>query len=95
MLPGHELPPLRAVLVGRSGLGPLVIDGYADLDPDGRPGLAAHAHAEFDIPVIGAAKFKYLIAIHAMPVLRGSSARPLLVTAAGMPPPMPKGQSGA
>jgi deoxyribonuclease V len=41
----RELPPLRAVLEGLSGLGLLVIDGYADLDPGGRPGLGAHAHA--------------------------------------------------
>ena len=27
---------------GRSGLGLLVVDGYADLDPSGRPGLGAH-----------------------------------------------------
>jgi Endonuclease V len=52
----RELPPLRAVLDGLSGLGLLVVDGYADLDPDGRPGLGAHAHAEFGIPVIGVAK---------------------------------------
>jgi deoxyribonuclease V len=43
----RELPPLRAVLAGVSGLGLLVIDGYVDLDPAGRPGLAAHAHAPF------------------------------------------------
>ncbi len=49
----RELPPLRAVLGGLSGLGLLVVDGYADLDPSGRPGLGAHAHAEFGIPVIG------------------------------------------
>jgi deoxyribonuclease V len=48
----RELPPLRAVLAGVSGLGLLVIDGYADLDPAGRPGLGAHAHAEFAIPII-------------------------------------------
>jgi deoxyribonuclease V len=29
-----------------------VVDGYADLDPGGRPGLGAHARAEFGIPVI-------------------------------------------
>jgi deoxyinosine 3'endonuclease (endonuclease V) len=52
----RELPPLRAVLRGIGGLGLLVIDGYADPDPDGRPGLGAHAHAEFGIPVIGVAK---------------------------------------
>ena len=36
----RELPPLRAVLAGLSGLGLLVIDGYADLDPAGRPAWA-------------------------------------------------------
>lgn len=81
----RELPPLRAVLAGLSGLGLLVVDGYADLDPDGRPGLGAHVHAEFGIPVIGVAKSRFRTATHAVPVLRGSSARPLLVTAAGMP----------
>ena len=81
----RELPPLRAVLDGLSGLGLLVIDGYADLDPSGRPGLGAHAHAEFGIPVIGVAKSRFRTAIHAVPVVRGSSVRPLFVTAAGMP----------
>jgi deoxyribonuclease V len=81
----RELPPLRAVLRGIGGLGLLVIDGYADLDPDGRPGLGAHAHAEFGIPVIGVAKSAFRTATHALPVLRGTSGRPLFVTAAGMP----------
>jgi deoxyribonuclease V len=81
----RELPPLRAVLDDLSGLGLLVVDGYADLDPGGRPGRGAHAHAEFGIPVIGVAKSRFRTAVHAMPVLRGSSARPLFVTAAGMP----------
>jgi deoxyribonuclease V len=49
----RELPPIRTVLSGLSGLGLLVVDGYADLDPGGRPGLGAYAHAEFGIPVIG------------------------------------------
>jgi deoxyribonuclease V len=81
----RELPPLRAVLDDLGGLGLLVVDGYADLDPAGRPGLGAHAHAEFGIPVIGVAKSRFRTATHAVPVLRGSSARPLFVTAAGMP----------
>ena len=81
----RELPPLRAVLDDLSGLGLLVVDGYADLDPRGRPGLGAHAHAEFGIPVIGVAKSRFRTATHAVPVLRGSSVRPLFVTAAGMP----------
>jgi deoxyribonuclease V len=81
----RELPPLRAVLGDLSGLGLLVVDGYADLDPGGRPGLGARAHAQFGIPVIGVAKSRYRTATHAVPVVRGSSARPLFVTAAGMP----------
>jgi deoxyribonuclease V len=81
----RELPPLRAVLEDLSGLGLLVVDGYADLDPGGRPGLGARAHAEFGIPVIGVAKSRFRTATHAVPVVRGSSARPLFVTSCGMP----------
>ena len=81
----RELPPLRAVLDELSGLGLLVVDGYADLDPDGRPGLGARAHAEFGIPVIGVAKSRFRTATHAVPVVRGTLVRPLFVTAAGMP----------
>jgi deoxyribonuclease V len=46
----RELPPLRAVLQGIGGLGLLVVDGYADLDPGGRPGLGAHARAHLALP---------------------------------------------
>jgi deoxyribonuclease V len=55
----RELPPPRAVLADLDGLGLLVVDGYADLDPGGRPGLGARAHAEFGIPVIGVAKSRF------------------------------------
>ena len=81
----RELPPLRAVLGHVRHLGLLVIDGYADLDPGGRPGLGAHAHAAFGVPVIGVAKTRFRGASHAVEVLRGNSSRPLFVTAAGMP----------
>jgi deoxyribonuclease V len=63
----------------------LVIDGYVDLDPGGRPGLGAHAHSALGVPVIGVAKTRFRTASHAAQVLRGSSARPLFVTTAGMP----------
>jgi deoxyribonuclease V len=76
---------LREVLKGLSGLGLLVVDGYADLDPGGRPGLGAQVHAEFGIPVIWVAKSRFRTATHAIPVLRGSSLRPLFVKAAGIP----------
>lgn len=66
------------------GLGLLVVDGYVDLDPTGRPGLGAHAHGEFGVPVIGVAKTVFRTATHALPVQRGRSARTLLITAAGM-----------
>ena len=81
----RELPPLRAVLDDLAGMALLVIDGYADLDPDGRPGLGARACAEFGVPVIGVAKSAFRTATHAIAVLRGTSARPLYVTTAGMP----------
>jgi deoxyribonuclease V len=81
----RELPPLHAVLEDLSGLGMLVVDRYADLDPGGRPGLGAYAYAEFGIPVIGVAKSRFRTATHAVPVVRGSSVRPLFVTATGMP----------
>jgi deoxyribonuclease V len=80
----RELPPIRAVLRGLRGLCLLVVDGYADLDPEGRAGLGAHAHAELGIPVVGVAKTAFRTATHAVPVLRGTSRRPLFVTAAGM-----------
>ena len=81
----RELPPLRAVLEDLSGLGLLVVDGYTDLDGGGRPGLGAYAYAEFGIAVIGVAKSRFRTATHAVPVVRGSSVRPLFVTATGMP----------
>jgi deoxyribonuclease V len=80
----RELPPLRAVLAGVAGITLLVIDGYVDLDPSGRPGLGAHAHTEFGFPVIGVAKTPFATATHAIPVLRGQASRPLYVTAAGI-----------
>jgi deoxyribonuclease V len=81
----RELPPLRMLLTSMDPPRLLVVDGYADLDPDGRPGLGGYVHAEFGMPVIGVAKSPFRTATHALPVLRGASARPLLVTAAGLP----------
>jgi len=85
---GRELVAVDVHYLGSGGAraaAVVAVDGYADLDPGGRPGLGAHAHAEFGIPVIGVAKTAFHTATHAVPVLRGTSARPLFVTAAGMP----------
>jgi deoxyribonuclease V len=82
----RELPCLRTVLAGAlPHVELLVIDGYVDLDPGGRPGLGARAHEEFGVPVVGVAKTRFATASHAIPVTRGQAARPLYVTAAGLP----------
>lgn len=82
----RELPALRAVLTDVGPLDLLVVDGYVHLDPHGRPGLGAYAHAEFAVPVIGVAKNPFRGATHAIEVRRGTASRALYVTAAGIPP---------
>ncbi len=80
----RELPALRAVLALTDPLDLLVVDGYVDLDPHGRPGLGAHLYQEVGVPVIGVAKTAFRAASHAVAVTRGGSTRPLYVTAAGI-----------
>jgi deoxyribonuclease V len=80
----RELPPIRAVCQYAGTLALVVVDGYVDLDPSGRPGLGAHVHAEFGVPVIGVAKSAFRTATHAARVRRGQSDRSLFITAAGM-----------
>jgi len=74
-------------LQGVAGLVLIVVDGYVDLDPDGRPGMSARVHAELGVPVIGVAKTFFRSAMNAVQVRRGRSARPLYVTAAGIAVP--------
>lgn len=81
----RELPAVHALLDPLPPLELLIVDGYVDLDPAGRPGLGAHVHDELGIPVVGVAKTAFLSATHAVPVLRGGATRPLFVTAAGVP----------
>lgn len=80
----RELPALRAVLDASGPVDLLIVDGYVDLDPAGRPGLGAHAHSEFGVPVVGVAKSAFRSATHAIAVRRGRSTRPLYITAAGL-----------
>jgi len=80
----RELPAIKAVCRHAGPFALIVVDGYVDLDPAGRPGLGAHVHAEFGVPVIGVAKTAFRTATHAAQIRRGQSTRPLFITAAGM-----------
>ncbi len=82
----RELPALLAVLAQAPAPPSLVIvDGFVWLDV-GRPGLGARLHEALGgTPVIGVAKRPFRDA-PAIPVLRGASRTPLLVTAAGIDP---------
>ncbi|MEM7474647.1 MAG: endonuclease V [Planctomycetota bacterium] len=64
----------------------MVIDGFVDLDENGRKGLGAHLFDALDrrIPIIGVAKSGFRTASHAIPILRGKSKNPLYITAAGL-----------
>ena len=63
----------------------VVVDGYVTLDEHGTPGLGGHLHAALGerVAVIGVAKTSFRGSGFATPVLRGTSARPLWVTAMG------------
>lgn len=80
----RELPAIRAVLAGAPALQLLVVDGYCDLDPAGRPGLGRYVHEALGIPVIGVAKTSFHTAHHAVELRRGVATRPLFVTACGL-----------
>jgi len=79
----RELPCILAALAQGGPLELLIVDGYATLAPDGRPGLGAKAADALGIPVIGVAKTHFRSATHAAEVVRGASTRPLYVTTAG------------
>jgi len=48
--------------------------------------MGAYLHAETGVPVIGVAKTLFRTATHAVPVPRGTSVKPLYITAAGVAP---------
>ena len=84
----RELPCLLAALKTLPRIETAVIDGYVWLDAAMTPGLGAYLHEALsgEVVVIGVAKTKYRGADHAHEVFRGTSARPLYVTAAGISP---------
>jgi deoxyribonuclease V len=80
----RELPYLLAVLRPIAGqLDAVIVDGYVWLGAD--KGLGAHLHDALGgtTPIIGVAKTSFAGAT-AIEVIRGASARPLYVTAAGI-----------
>jgi len=64
----------------------IVIDGHVWLGASRQAGLGAHLHAALNgaIPVVGVAKTRFRDTPAETEVLRGHSARPLYVTAAGV-----------
>jgi deoxyribonuclease V len=83
----RELPCLLAVLEeAPRPLEAVVIDGYVWLEDETRPGLGGHLFESLGkaIPVVGVAKTRFASARAARAILRGSSEKPLFVTAAGL-----------
>ena len=86
----RELPCLLAVL-GILPVPPdvIVVDGYVWLPEGAKKGLGAHLHVALDarVPVIGVAKTAFAgdeSSPRVAQILRGDSAKPLFVTAAGV-----------
>jgi deoxyribonuclease V len=83
----RELPLLRTMIDGLEFRpAALVIDGYVWLGATSEPGLGAHLFESVGqaIPVVGVAKTRFRDDTWSARVLRGTSRRPLFVTAAGL-----------
>lgn len=83
----RELPCLRALLQPvLSELALVIVDGYVWLGDESHPGLGGHLYAALGekVPVVGVAKTRFLGAAPVAEVLRGESATPLFVSAAGL-----------
>jgi deoxyribonuclease V len=80
----RELPCLLEVLRPLRDVGTIVIDGYVWLATD-RPGLGARLFDALGgrVPIVGVAKTSFHANDAAVEVTRGTSARPLYVTAQG------------
>lgn len=83
----RELPCILSVLQSVQAVyRTVVIDGYVDLDENGRLGLGGHLYSRLPqgIAVIGVAKTPFHGSSFATSVLRGKSQKPLFVTARGI-----------
>jgi deoxyribonuclease V len=88
----RELDPLLCgVGAAPIDLSVCVIDAYVDLGEDQTPGLGRILYERTGIPVIGVAKSRYPGTPAECEVRRGSSMRPLYVSAAGFDPDEAKG----
>jgi deoxyribonuclease V len=85
----RELPYLIAVLNRMPDVEAILVDAYVWLGPE-HPGLGWHLHEARHVPVIGVAKTAYAGAA-SIDVLRGTSARPLHITAIGIAPELAAG----
>jgi deoxyribonuclease V len=85
----RELPCVLAVLERvAEPVDVVVVDGYVTLDAEGALGLGGHLYEalERQTPVVGVAKNPFRGNPSALEVLRGSSKRPLYLTALGVEP---------
>lgn len=85
----RELPCILSLLakIDLSGVEAIVVDGYVVLDDAGKLGLGGYLFEAFErkIPVIGVAKTNFAQNEHSkIALLRGSSERPLFITAMGV-----------
>ena len=83
----RELPCLLAVLRTLPPIETVIIDGYVWLEGTATPGVGAHLHEALGggSVIIGVAKTKFQGADRAQEILRGTSQKPLYVTAEGVP----------
>lgn len=85
----RELPCILEILkkIDPSNLETIIVDGYVQLDDDGKAGLGMYLYDSLNqkIPIIGVAKrgFKDNVK-HVIEVTRGKSNNPLYVTAIGI-----------
>lgn len=84
----RELPCILEILAAvDEQLDCIVIDGFVTLGSNGKAGLGMHLYHHLDkkVPVIGVAKKAFQDTPKECEVIRGSSAKPLFVTAVGYP----------
>jgi deoxyribonuclease V len=84
----RELPCILEIIkdVDLQTISCIVVDGFVVLDDAGKPGLGAYVYESLQsqVPVIGVAKSNFhQNDRHVIPVLRGTSTKPLYVTAIG------------